>query len=257
MICPAGLMSYECFKVLFYKVAQDDWGKGGRKGSGGPLRLHCWQLTGGFVSFPIFPVAIRKWGSFWFICCLGWDLLHPLFAGTPGSFMSPLVCYLVSVLLKCPWMLFHYVESGKRQTDVCVRRRWSWHQVCCVCGSLLLLPEEEKSDPGRCSLLWINILQVVYFEEMTSRQNQKRRGGERERERKGASRSSEFILTSFDSPSHKEWGEQAPARRADSDVGEDKLLTKAITPHLPSPHTHCHKRGNTAAMPFRPKKTYS
>ena len=58
------------------------------------------------------------------------------------------------------------------------------HQVCCVCGSLLLLPAEEKSDPGRCSLLWINILQVVYFEEMTSRQNQKRGGREREKERK-------------------------------------------------------------------------
>lgn len=55
----------------------------------------------------------------------------------------------------------------------------------------------------------------------------KRKEGERERERKGASRSREFILTSFDSPSLKEWEEQAPARGANADVGEDGLLDKS------------------------------
>jgi hypothetical protein len=39
---------------------------------------------------------------------------------------------------------------------------------------------------------------------MTSRQNQKRGGREREKERRGASKSREFILTAFDSSSHKE-----------------------------------------------------
>ena len=123
---------------------------------------------------------------------------------------------------------------------MCVKRRWSWHRVCGVCGSLLLLPAEEKSDPGRCSLLWINILQVVYFEEMTSRQNQKRGGRERERERKGTGRSREFILTSFDSPSHKEQ-RNTPRKGSPHWHGEGTPLDKshysplASTAHTPSP----------------------
>lgn len=155
-------------------------------------------------------------------------------------------------------MLFYYVESGKRQTAVYVKVWWSWHQVCCVCGSLLLLPAEEKSDPGRCSLLWINILQVVYFEEMTSRQNQKRGGREREKERKGASKSREFILTAFDSSSHKEWGEQAPVPGADTSVGERRLLDKSHYSLLPFTTGRLYqKKGAAVVIPFRAKKAYS
>lgn len=34
-------------------------------------------------------------------------------------------------------------------------------------------------------------------------------------------------------------------------------MTKAITPHLPSPHTCHHKRGNAAVIPFGPKDACS
>lgn len=68
---------------------------------------------------------------------------------------------------------------------------------------------------------------------MTSRQNQKRGGREREEERRGTSKSREFILTAFDSSSHKERGEQAPARGADTSVGEKRLLDKSHYSLLP------------------------
>lgn len=93
---------------------------------------------------------------------------------------------------------------------------------------------------------------------MTSRQNQKRGGREREKERKGASKSREFILTAFDSSSHKERGEQAPARGADTSVGEKTLLDKSHYSLLPFTTGRLYqKKGAAVVIPFRAKNAYS
>jgi hypothetical protein len=159
------------------------WGRGGRTGSKRPWRSYSYWVTVFLCYF--FQLPSGNQGTSIYLL-LGVKPVTTSICWHPWIFYVPTGCCLVCLVLKCLWMLYYYVESGKRQTAVCVKWWWSWHQVCSVCGSLLLLPAEEKSDPGRCSLLWINILQVVYFEEMTSRQNQKRGGREGDREKEKA-----------------------------------------------------------------------
>ena len=107
--------------MQFHELAQDAGGKGeGQKEVGD----HCRYAPMG-----------SKLGNFVFHCCsssccqetreLVLHLLLGVMPVTPSVcrllwlFYVPTGCYLVSLLLKCLRMLFHYVESGRRQTDVC------------------------------------------------------------------------------------------------------------------------------------------
>lgn len=121
MIFPAGFTSYQCLKVQFHKLAQDAGGKGESQKE---VENHCRYAPvssklGGFA-FHLLLFQLRQETR---------ELvIHLLLGVTPVTtsvcrllwvFYVPTGCYLVSLLLKCLRMLFHYVESGRRQTDAC------------------------------------------------------------------------------------------------------------------------------------------
>lgn len=116
---PSRYISYQCSKVQFHKASKDDPGRTERRWGTIAMMLP-WAVSWAALSpTTIFPAVIRKPGSFSFIYCLGWYLLPPSVCWPPWRFYVPTGRYLVFLSLKCLWTLFHYVESGNRQTDVC------------------------------------------------------------------------------------------------------------------------------------------
>lgn len=89
---------------------------------------------GALLSSAIFPVAIRKPRSFPCLCCSRWYLLHSLFAGSGGSFMSPLVVTWFSPSAMS-LIAVSLCRARQCKTDRCV---WggggAGTRVCSVCG---------------------------------------------------------------------------------------------------------------------------
>lgn len=74
---------------------------------------------GSFVPLCYFSSYYQKAGELLIPLLLGVVSVTLAICRLPGLFCVPTGCYLVSLLLECLWLLFHYVESGKSQTGAC------------------------------------------------------------------------------------------------------------------------------------------
>lgn len=92
------------------------WGKEG----GWEVEMMEGSMAGNELSgFASPPVALGDWGAFDSFAALAQTSMSSV-CRCHGLFYVPTYCCLVSLLLQCLWTLFYYVESGKRQTAVCV-----------------------------------------------------------------------------------------------------------------------------------------
>lgn len=77
------------------------------------------QLAGGMVFRCYFSSCYQATRELVIPPLLGVKPVTPSVCRLLWLFYVPTGCYLVPPLLKCLWTLFHYVESGGRQTGVC------------------------------------------------------------------------------------------------------------------------------------------